>query len=102
MVQLRREVTCQAVLGVAITVLQVRYGVKWVPSATGLGFGLLLPGLLNIAIAIGAVLGWPWQRRSPNSYQRYHFTVAAGLIAGNAMMSGLLPALSYFGIVSPQ
>jgi uncharacterized oligopeptide transporter (OPT) family protein len=63
------------------------------PSAAALGFGLILPGLLTIPIAIGGVLAWIWQRRSPDSFAKYRFTVSGVLVPVLAAL-GLLPAPS--------
>jgi uncharacterized oligopeptide transporter (OPT) family protein len=71
--------------------------VEWLPSAAGFGFGLILPGTLNIPMAIGGILGWLWERQHKVSYERYAVTVASGFIAGEAILGGLIiPAVSYF------
>jgi uncharacterized oligopeptide transporter (OPT) family protein len=89
-----------AFLGVVLTLLETRYKIRWLPSAAGLGFALILPGLLNIPVAIGALFGWLWQKLSPESYAQHHITLASGLIGGEALIAGLLlPALFYFGIL---
>ncbi len=89
-----------AVLGMVFTLLEARYKIRWLPSAAGLGFALILPGLLNIPVAMGAILGWLWEKLSPESYAQYHVTLASGLIGGEALIAGLLlPALFYFGIL---
>jgi OPT family oligopeptide transporter len=88
-------------LGVLITIVGLRWNVPWLPSPAGFGFGLILPGTLNLMIGVGGILGWIWKRRARRRYEQYRFTVAAGLISGEAIVSGLLlPFLSLFGVFS--
>lgn len=79
-----------AVAGVLLSVVQHFRHLEWLPSAAGFGFGLILPGTLNIPMAIGGILGWIWSKSYPSSYERYLPTVASGLIAGEALLGGLL------------
>lgn len=91
-----------AVVGVVVTLLKDVKGIKWMPSVAGFGFALILPGTLNIPIAIGAVAGYIWHRVSPESHERSAVTLASGFIGGEALIAGLLlPALFYFGLMSP-
>ncbi len=55
----------------------------------------------HVLVAIGSVLGWLWQRRVSEAYERYRYAVAAGLIGGEALVSGLLiPILAALGVVA--
>jgi uncharacterized oligopeptide transporter (OPT) family protein len=86
-----------AVAGVVLVLIQHFLGWSWLPSATGLGLGLLLSGTLIIPVAVGGIAGWLWQKSHPTSYARLAVTVASGLIAGEALLGGLiLPILSWF------
>ena len=86
-----------AVVGILIPVIQHYRRIDWLPSAAGFGFGLILPGTLNIPMAIGGILGWLWARQHKPSYDRYVVTVASGFIAGEAILGGLvIPAVSWF------
>jgi len=86
-----------AVVGILITVVQHYLHIGWLPSPAGFGFGLILPGTLNIPMAIGGVAGWGWEKLWKPSYDRYAVTVASGFIAGEALLGGLIiPA--YAGI----
>jgi uncharacterized oligopeptide transporter (OPT) family protein len=88
-----------AIVGVVITLLKDIKKWSWLPSAAGFGFALILPGTLNLAVGIGAVLGWVWSKLSPLTYERHCVTVASGLIGGEALVAGLiLPVLFYFGV----
>lgn len=88
-----------AIAGVLMAVGHGKFGWKWIPSAAGFGFALILPGTLNLPIALGAILGWIWMKWSPDSYERNYVTVASGFIGGEALIAGLiLPLLFYFGV----
>jgi uncharacterized oligopeptide transporter (OPT) family protein len=84
-----------AVAGVLLVLATHFFKVGWLPSAAGFGFGLILPGTLNVPMAIGGILGWFWAWRGRPSYERYAVTVASGLIAGEALIGGLvIPVLA--------
>jgi uncharacterized oligopeptide transporter (OPT) family protein len=86
------------ILGVVIAVVQNKKHIPWIPSTAAFGFALILPGTLNIPMGLGGIAGWIWQKRSPQSYERYCITVASGFIAGEALLGGLvLPALFALG-----
>jgi uncharacterized oligopeptide transporter (OPT) family protein len=85
-----------SVAGVLMVLAQHFWKVTWLPSATGLGLGLILPGTLIVPMAIGGVLAWFWQKWDKPSYDRYAITAASGLIAGEALLGGLvLPVVGY-------
>jgi uncharacterized oligopeptide transporter (OPT) family protein len=77
-------------VGVLLTVGKYSLHIEWLPSPSGLGFGLILPGTLNIPIAIGGVLGWCWEKLRKASYDRYATTLASGFIGGEALLGGLI------------
>lgn len=69
----------------------------WVPIPAALGFALILPPSLNIAVAIGSVISAVWGRLSTDengSFGLYATPIASGLIAGEAIVGSILmPAL---------
>ncbi len=82
--------------GVLMVLAQHFWKWQWLPSATGLGLGMILPGTLIVLIALGGVLAWAWEKWHKPSYDRYAITAASGLIAGEALLGGLvLPVLGY-------
>lgn len=88
-----------AVTGVLLAVFRDKFRWRWLPSAAGFGFALILPGTLNLPIALGALIGFVWSKFSPGSYERNYVTVASGFIGGEALIAGLiLPVLFYFGV----
>ncbi len=70
----------------------------FVPIPAALGFALILPGSLNIGMAVGSVISAVWNRFSPEddgSFGRYATPLASGLVAGEAMVGSILmPALT--------
>lgn len=89
-----------AVAGVVMTLAKDTLGWRWVPSAAGFGFALILPGTLNIPIAFGAVVAWIWSKTKPESFEANDITLASGFIGGEALVAGLiLPILFYFGLM---
>ena len=89
-----------AIAGVLIALFKDKFGWRWLPSAAGFGFALILPGTLNLSMALGAILAWIWSKYWPESFERNYVTVASGFIGGEALIAGLiLPILFHFGII---
>ncbi|MEK7361178.1 MAG: OPT/YSL family transporter, partial [Pseudomonadota bacterium] len=69
-----------------------------VPIPAALGFALILPGSLNIGIAIGSVISAAWRKFSPGEggvFDHYAAPLASGLVAGEAMVGSIMmPALA--------
>lgn len=64
----------------------------FLPSATGVGLGLVLPFQYPLSMLIGAIAAAVWTKRSPKSAGLYVVPIAAGLIAGVSIM-GVIVAL---------
>ena len=83
------------IAGVALTTLEhfaprVR---RWLPSATGIALGLVIPFQYPLSFFIGAVLSWLWNRRRPEQAERFMVPVASGVIAGESL-AGVLVAVA--------
>ena len=77
-----------SVLGVVLTLLESRPRLRpYVPSPTGLGIGILVPFSVVATMLVGGLAGHLWRRRSPASAEVYLFPLAAGTIAGEAMVA---------------
>jgi len=76
--------------GILITIVKEYTHWSWLPSPTGLGLGLIIPGLTIIPMALGGIIGWVWEKSAKESYDRYFVTVASGLIAGEALLAGVV------------
>ena len=70
---------------------------QWLPSATGLGLGLILPFQYPFAMLVGAIIGWAWHTRNKQQSETYLIPVAAGLIAGISIM-GVIVAVINLGL----
>jgi putative OPT family oligopeptide transporter len=62
------------------------------PSATGIGLGLILPFQYPLSMFVGAVITAGWQRQNAQSAEDYIVPVASGVIAGVSIV-GVLVAL---------
>jgi uncharacterized oligopeptide transporter (OPT) family protein len=65
---------------------------EWVPSATGIGLGLILPFQYPFAMLLGAVIAALWSRSAPQNSKKFMVPVAAGAIAGISI-AGVLVAV---------
>jgi len=91
------------VVGVVLSVLEGNARIrKWVPSPTGIGIGILVPGSAVIAMFAGAVIGELWRMVARKSYELRVTPVASGFIAGEAIIAVLIPILVAIGIVHLQ
>jgi len=64
---------------------------KWVPSPTGIGIGMLVPGSAVCAMFVGASLGELWRMAKSRNYTLHAIPLASGLIAGEALIATLIP-----------
>ena len=69
---------------------------KWLPSATGIGLGMILPFQYPLAMLIGAAIAWFWTRKNKESSDRYLIAVASGVIAGISIMGVIVALLNNF------
>jgi uncharacterized oligopeptide transporter (OPT) family protein len=81
-----------AIVGVILTVLESRK-VKWVPSPTSMGIGMLVPAAVIIVMFLGSVMERIWSALSPRSNREYMIPLASGLIAGEAIVAVVIPIL---------
>lgn len=83
-------------LGVIMVVLeQMAPKLKaWLPSATGIGLGLILPFQYPLSMFIGAVVAYVWTQRWKKSSDSYMVPVAAGLIAGVSIMGVIVAVMN--------
>lgn len=69
---------------------------KWLPSATGLSLGFILPFYNPLSMFVGAVIAWIWQKSSERSAERYLVPVSAGIIAGVSILGVIVAAVNNF------
>ncbi len=90
-----------AVLGIVFTVLEQNPKIRtWVPSPTGIGIGMLVPASAVSTMLLGALIDWFARRRDPKTTDAWILPLAAGFIAGEALIAILLPLLIVLGILA--
>jgi uncharacterized oligopeptide transporter (OPT) family protein len=87
-------------VGVVLTLFEGNARIrKWVPSPTGIGIGMLVPGSAVFAMFVGGVIAELWRRFAPASQERHLVPLASGFIAGEAIVAVLIPILVVLHIV---
>ncbi len=69
---------------------------KWLPSATGIGLGLLLPFSVPLSFFIGAMIGWALESKKPKLAERFIVPIASGIIAGESIIGVIVTAINNF------
>jgi uncharacterized oligopeptide transporter (OPT) family protein len=79
-------------IGAALVLLELALpkAKAWLPSATGLGLGMILPFQYPLSMFLGALIAAGWNRGSPKSADRYLVAVASGVIAGVSILGVLV------------
>jgi uncharacterized oligopeptide transporter (OPT) family protein len=72
-------------LGIVITLFESRYK-SFLPSPTGVGIGMLVPGLAVMPMVFGGLCQWLWSRTNPESEDKFNLPLASGFIAGEALL----------------
>jgi uncharacterized oligopeptide transporter (OPT) family protein len=88
-----------AVVGILITLGEIKWK-RWVPSATGLGIGMMVPGNVVFSMVIGGLLVSLWARLDRKSSDQLSMPLASGLIAGEALAAIIVPVLVAIGILA--
>jgi uncharacterized oligopeptide transporter (OPT) family protein len=90
-------------LGVALALLE-KFAPKklkpFVPSASGIGIAMVIPGANAIAMFIGAAIAEVMRRRNPAAADRLVIPVSSGLIAGESLMGILIAMLIVAGVLT--
>jgi len=89
-----------ALIGVVLTILEQRKSWRqFVPSPTGMGIAALIPINAVTMIFLGALADAIWARTAPERHEQYSIPIAAGLIAGEALVAVVLPLLVTLGLL---
>jgi OPT family oligopeptide transporter len=85
-------------LGTALAVVEWLFpkGRAWLPSATGIGLGMLLPFATSISFVLGAGLAWAFERINARQAQRFVVPISSGVIAGESIVGVVVAALNNF------
>ena len=96
----RQGILWASIAGAALVVLETvlpRFQ-RWLPSATGLGLGFILPFQYPLSFFIGATVVVVWQARNKASADNYAIPVSSGFIAGESIVGVVVTALNNFVI----
>ena len=92
------SLTIGAGVGILLTLLEQKPSWRpFVPSPTGMGIAMLIPINAVTMIFLGAVADRVWASVAPAAHERYSIPLAAGLIAGEALVAIVLPLLVTLG-----
>jgi uncharacterized oligopeptide transporter (OPT) family protein len=84
-------------LGIGLTVTEKvapRYLKAWIPSPSGIGIAMIVPGSNAIAMFLGAATAEWLRRNRPLLNDTYTVPVGSGFIAGESLMGVLIPVLT--------
>ncbi len=73
---------------------------KYIPSPSGVGIAMVIPGSNSIAFFLGATMAEILRRVRPNVAERSVTPIASGFIAGESLMGILVAVLVAFGILT--
>ncbi len=88
-----------ALVGIVITLLEIRWK-KWVPSATGLGIGMMVPGDVVLSMVVGGIFLSLWTRVNKKQADLLGMPLASGLIAGEAIAAIIVPLIVALGLLT--
>jgi putative OPT family oligopeptide transporter len=84
-------------LGIALTILEKvapKYLKAWLPSPSGIGIAMIVPGSNCIAMFMGAALAEWLRRKHPTIGNAYTVPIGSGFIAGESLMGVLIIILT--------
>ncbi|MCK6550228.1 OPT/YSL family transporter [Myxococcota bacterium] len=90
-------------LGIALAVLEKlapKRVVKYLPSPSGLGIAMVIPGSNCIAMFLGALIADQMKRHKPEAADKFVVPVSSGLIAGESLMGIVVALLIVAGVLS--
>jgi uncharacterized oligopeptide transporter (OPT) family protein len=98
----RMGIVAGLLLGVALALMEklAPKAVKpYVPSPSGIGIAMVIPGSNAIAMFLGALIAWILQKRRPAWAERYVVPMSSGLIAGESLMGVAVALLIVAGVL---
>ncbi|MEK6607516.1 MAG: OPT family oligopeptide transporter [Myxococcota bacterium] len=85
-------------LGIVITALEPKHR-RFVPSPTGIGIGMLVPGIAVMPMVLGGIVQHLWSRANPRTENAYNLPLSSGFIAGEAIVVLVYAVLAMAGVV---
>jgi putative OPT family oligopeptide transporter len=99
----KSAIVAGGLLGVALALLE-RFAPSrlksWVPSPSGIGIAMVIPGSNSIAMFLGGLVAEMLRRRKPALADRYVVPVSSGLIAGESLMGVAVALLIVAGVLA--
>ncbi len=90
---IRAWTAAAALLGVLLALASRTRAARFLPSAVAMGVGVLIPFPAGIAVLLGGVCAYTYQRLAPQSAALLLPALGAGLIAGESLVAFTLAAL---------
>lgn len=72
----------------------------FIPSASGVGIAMVIPGSNAIAMFMGSLIAEITRRKNPDLADRLVTPISSGFIAGESLMGILVAVLVAFGILN--
>lgn len=88
------------VVGIVLTAFDATRFKKYMPSPTGVGIGMLVPGVAISMMVLGSILEYVWRKMSPHGAKRHLVPLASGFIAGEALVAVIIPILVLLGLLA--
>ncbi len=98
----RTAIVVGLALGVALALLEKlvpKKHVGWIPSPSGLGIAMVIPGSNAVAMFLGAAMAEALRRKKPDLAERVVVPVSSGLIAGESLMGIVVALLVVAGVL---
>jgi len=94
----RHAIAAGIALGLALAAIEALApkSKKFLPSATGMGLGFILPFYYPLAMFLGALLAWLAARFAKERAERYTVPISSGLIAGESIVGVIVAILNNF------
>ena len=89
-----------SLIGIVLAIMESG-SMRFVPSPTGVGIGMLVPAAVILVMFLGGVVEMVWSRWNSRTYGRYLVPLSSGFIAGEAIIAVIVPLLVVLGIVHP-
>jgi len=82
------EIAVGGAVGVVMVLLPTWFprAKKWMPSAAAVGLSWTFHWFYSLLFFLGAILGYVFQKRSPERSEEFTFPVASGVIAGGSLV----------------
>ncbi len=98
----QRAIVIGLLLGVVLALMEKlspKRLVPYIPSPSGLGIAMVIPGSNAVAMFIGSALAEIMRRKRPEAAERLIVPVSSGLIAGESLMGIAIALLVVAGIL---